>query len=137
MVPSGIVLGHVISSKGIEVDKSKIELISKLPTPKTVKDIRSFLGHAGFYRRFIQNFSSISRPLCNLLSKEANFEWTPECQEAFKTLINKLTFAPIMQPPDWSLPFEIMCDASDYIMGAILCQHREKIKYSIHHASET
>ena len=70
MVTKGIVLGHIVSSKGIEVDKSKIELISNLPTPKIVKDIRSFLGHAGFYRRFIKKFSTISRPLCNLLLKE-------------------------------------------------------------------
>lgn len=137
MVPSGIVLGHVISSKGIEVDKSKIELISKLPTPKTVKDIRSFLGHAGFYRRFIQNFSSIARPLCNLLIKDVTFNWTPECQEAFKTLTGKLTSAPIMQPPDWTLPFEMMCDASDYAVGAVLGQRREGKPFVIYYASRT
>lgn len=100
MVSSSIVLGHVISSRGIEVDKLKIELISKLLTPKTVKDIKSFLGHAGFYRRFIQNFSSISRPLCNLLNKDVTFKWTLECQNAFELLIDKLTSASIMQPPD-------------------------------------
>ena len=71
MVSSGIVLGHIVSERGIEVDQSKIELISNLLTPKSVKDVRSFLGHAGFYRRFIQNFSAISRPLCNLLAKDA------------------------------------------------------------------
>ncbi|KAL5565027.1 hypothetical protein UlMin_028191 [Ulmus minor] len=108
MVSSGIVLGHIVSEKGIEVDKSKIELISKLPTPRNVKDIQSFLGHAGFYRRFIQNFSAISRPLCNLLSKDTEFKWNPECEEAFKTLVSKLTTAPIMQSPDFTLPFEIM-----------------------------
>ena len=64
---SGIVLGHVVSSRGIEVDKDKIDLILNLPTPKTVKDVRSLLGHVGFYRRFIKNISSISRPFCNLL----------------------------------------------------------------------
>lgn len=94
--PSGIVLGYVISSKGIEVGRPKIEIISKLPTPKTIKNTRSFLSHADFYRRFIQNFSSISRPLCNLLNKDVTFEWTHKCQNAFELLIGKLTFAPIM-----------------------------------------
>jgi hypothetical protein len=71
MVISGIVLGHVVSSKGIEVDKAKVDLILNLPTPKTVRDARSFLRHVGFYRRFIKDFSSISRPLCNLLLRES------------------------------------------------------------------
>uniref|UniRef100_A0A2N9I5J1 RNA-directed DNA polymerase n=1 Tax=Fagus sylvatica TaxID=28930 RepID=A0A2N9I5J1_FAGSY len=137
MVSKGIVLGHIVSSQGIEVDKSKIELISKLPTPKTVKDIRSFLGHAGFYRRFIKDFSVISRPLCNLLSKDTPFEWTEACQEAFEKLKGTLTSAPIMQPPDWSLPFEIMCDASDYAVGAVLGQRKDKKPYVIYYASKT
>ncbi|CAL2259920.1 unnamed protein product [Prunus armeniaca] len=137
MVPSGIVLGHIVSAKGIEVDKAKIELISKLPIPKTIKDVRSFLGHAGFYRRFIKNFSVISRPLCNLLLKDSPFEWTDACQVAFDKLIGMLTSAPIMQPPDWNLPFEIMCDASDYAIGAVLGQRRDKKPYVIHYASRT
>ena len=70
MVTNGIVFGHIVSSKGIEVDKSKIELIANLPIPKSIKDVRSFLGHAGFYRRFIKDFSVISKPLCNLLTKK-------------------------------------------------------------------
>ena len=74
MVRNGIVLGHIVSSKGIEVDKAKIELIANLSTPKSIKDIRSFLGHAGFYRRFIKDFSTISRSLCNLLLKDKVFE---------------------------------------------------------------
>ena len=137
MVSSGIVLGHIVSERGIEVDKAKIELISKLPTPKTVKDVRSFLGHAGFYRRFIQNFSAISRPLCNLLLKDAEFTWTQECEEAFRTLIAKLTTAPIMQSPDWNLPFEIMCDASNYAVGAVLGQRREGKPFVVYYASRT
>jgi hypothetical protein len=70
MVTNDIVLGHIVSSKGIVVDKSKIELIANLPTPKSIKDVRSFLGHAGFYKRFVKDFSVISKPLCNLLTKE-------------------------------------------------------------------
>jgi hypothetical protein len=137
MVTNGIVLGHIISSKGIEVDKSKIELIVNLPTPKSVKDVRSFLGHAGFYRRFIKDFSVISKPLSNLLIKDNIFEWTKHCEEAFVKLKNLLTSAPIIQPPDWSLPFEIMCDASDYAVGAVLGQRKDKKPYVIYYASKT
>jgi hypothetical protein len=137
MVSSGIVLGHIVSSKGIEVDKSKIELITKLPTPKTVKDVRSFLGHAGFYRRFIEGFSSIAKPLCKLLLKDTPFDWTEACQEAFTKLIGKLTSAPIMQAPDWSLPFELMCDASDYAIGAMLGKRKDKKPHVIYYASRT
>ncbi|GKV13635.1 hypothetical protein SLEP1_g24623 [Rubroshorea leprosula] len=122
----GIVLGHIVSERGIEVDRAKIELISKLPTPKTVKDVRYFLGHAGFYRRFIQIFSAIAQPLCNLLAKDVEFNWTPKCEEAFQTLVTKLTTAPIIQSPNWSLPFEIMCDASNHVVGAVLGQRRER-----------
>ena len=86
MVTHGIVLSHIVSSKGIEVYKSKIKLIANLPTLKSVKDVKSFLGHAGFYRRFIKDFSVISKPLCNLLTKENVFEWTEQCEEAFVKL---------------------------------------------------
>jgi hypothetical protein len=137
MVRNGIVLGHIVSSKGIEVDKSKIELMANLPTPKSVKDVRSFLGHVGFYRRFIKDFSVISKPLSNLLTKDNIFEWTEHCEEAFVKLKNLLTSAPVIQPPDWSLPFEIMCDASDYAVGAVLGQRKDKKPYVIYYASKT
>ena len=94
MVPSGIVLRHVVSERGIEVDQSKIKLISKLPTPKTVEAIQSFLGHAGFYRRFIQNFSTISRPLCNLLAKDIVFDWTQKCEDSFPIACGEVDFRP-------------------------------------------
>jgi hypothetical protein len=100
MVTNGIVLGHIISSKGIEVDKSKIELIANLPTPKSIKDVRSFLGHAGFYRRFIKDFSVISKPLSNLLTKDNIFEWIEHCEEASVKLKNLITFTPVIQPPN-------------------------------------
>ena len=80
MVNQGIVLGHVISEKGIEVDRAKVELISKLPFPTNVKTVRQFLRHAGFYRRFIQDISKIAKPLYKLLEKDAKFEWNVECQ---------------------------------------------------------
>ena len=96
MVQKGIVLGHIVSSEGIQVDRAKIELIANLPNPNTLKDVRSFLGHAGFYRRFIKDFSSISRPLCNLLGKDTPFEWDNSCQKAFDKLKGMLITAPIM-----------------------------------------
>ncbi|GKG22478.1 hypothetical protein Tco_0387781 [Tanacetum coccineum] len=86
MVKEGIVLGHKISKSGIEVDKEKVDVIAKLPHPTTVKGIRSFLGHAGFYRRFIQDFSKIARPMTHLLEKETPFIFSKECIEAFETL---------------------------------------------------
>nr|GFA11571.1 reverse transcriptase domain-containing protein [Tanacetum cinerariifolium] len=114
MVKEGIVLGHKISKKGIEVDKAKIEVISKLPHPTTIKGIRSFFRHAGFYRRFIKDFSKISRPMTHLLEKNSPFIFSNECIQAFRTLKDKLTEAPILIAPNWDQPFELMCDASDY-----------------------
>ncbi|GJU89857.1 reverse transcriptase domain-containing protein [Tanacetum coccineum] len=125
MVKEGIVLGHKISRKGIEVDKAKVDVISKLPHPTTVKGIRSFLGHAGFYRRFIKDFSKISRPMTHLLEKNTPFIFSEDCILAFQTLKKKLTEAPILIAPNWDQPFEIMCDASDYAIGAVLGQRIE------------
>ncbi|GJZ63807.1 reverse transcriptase domain-containing protein [Tanacetum coccineum] len=126
MVKEGIVLGHKISKKGIEVDKAKIDVIAKLPHPTTVKGIRSFLGHAGFYRRFIRDFSKISRPMTHLLEKNTPFIFSDDCIRAFQTLKDRLTEAPILIAPNWDLPFELMCDASDYAIGAVLGQRHEK-----------
>nr|GEV17289.1 reverse transcriptase domain-containing protein [Tanacetum cinerariifolium] len=120
MVKEGIVLGHKISKEGIEVDKAKVDVIAKLPYPTTVKGVRSFLGHVGFYRRFIKYFSKITRPMTRLLKKDTPFFFSKECIEAFQTLKRKLTKAPILIAPDWDLPFELMCDASDFAIGAAL-----------------
>ncbi|GKB15157.1 reverse transcriptase domain-containing protein [Tanacetum coccineum] len=114
MVKEGIVLGHKVSGSRIEVDKAKIEAISKLPYPTNVKAIRSFLGYTGFYRRFIKDLSQIAHPMTQLLVKDAPFNFSKECIQAFDTLKRELTQAPIMIKPDWSLPFEIMCDAKNY-----------------------
>ncbi|GJR19725.1 reverse transcriptase domain-containing protein [Tanacetum coccineum] len=114
MVKEGIVLGHKISKSGIEVDKAKVDVIAKLPHPTSVKGIQSFLGHVGFYRRFIQDFSKIAWLLTHLLEKDTPFIFLKECVESFNILKKKLTEAPILIAPDWDLPFEIMCDASDY-----------------------
>nr|GEW96353.1 reverse transcriptase domain-containing protein [Tanacetum cinerariifolium] len=120
MVKDGIVLGHKISKIGIEVDKAKVDVIAKLPHHTTVKGISSFLGHAGFYRRFIQDFSKIARSMTRLLEKDTPFFFSKECVEAFQTLKKTLTEAPILVAPDWDLPFELMCDASDFVIGAVL-----------------
>jgi hypothetical protein len=137
MVQEGIVLGHKILEKGIEVDKVKIELIEQLPPPTNLKGIHSFLGHAEFYRRFIQNFSQIPRPLTHLLAKDALFVFTEECLQSFHTLKKALISAPVIQPPDWHLPFEIFYDASDYVVGAVLSQSKDKKHYAISYASKT
>src|SRR5579862_8515266 len=137
MVKQGIVLGHIISSKGIEVDKAKVEVIRDLPPPRTVRDIRSFLGHVGFYRRFIKDFSKISRPLCLLLQKDKDFVFDEKCLEAFETLKEALTSTPVIEPPNWDLPFEVMCDASDYAVGIILGQKVDKDPHVIYYLSHT
>jgi hypothetical protein len=137
MVREGIVLGHKISEKGIEVDKAKIEVIEQLPPPTNVKGIRSFLGHAGFYRRFIENFSQIARPLMHLLAKDPPFIFMEECRQSFHTLKEALISTPVIQPPDWHLPFEIMCDASDYAVGVLLSQSKDKKHYAVFYASKT
>ena len=108
----GIVLGHIISERGIEVDKAKVELISKFPSPTNVKTVRQFLGHAGFYRRFIRDFSKIAKPFYKLLDK-------------------------IVRAPNWHLPFEVMCDASDLAVGAVLRQRVERKPYVVYYASKT
>ena len=102
MVNQGIVLGHIISERGIEVDKAKVELISKLPSPTNVKTVRQLLGHAGFYRRFIRDFSKISKPLYKLLEKDEKFEWDAECQEKFEELKEYFTTTPIVRAPDYN-----------------------------------
>ncbi|GKE58711.1 reverse transcriptase domain-containing protein, partial [Tanacetum coccineum] len=105
---------------GLEVDKAKIDVISKLPPPTNIKGVRSFLRHAGFYRRFIKDFSKIARPLTKLLEKDTPFEFDDECQKAFELLKEKLTYAPVIVSPDWNLPFKLMCDASDFTVGVVL-----------------
>nr|GEV22269.1 reverse transcriptase domain-containing protein [Tanacetum cinerariifolium] len=131
------VLGHYISKQGIEVDKAKVDVISKLPHPKTVKGIRSFLGHAGFYRRFIKDFSKIARPKTRLLEKDTPFIFSQECVDAFQTLKRKLTEAPILISPNWDMPFELMRDASDFAIGAVLGQRQDKHFRPRHYASKT
>ena len=136
MVQQGIVLGHKISIREIEVDKAKNDVIEKLPPPINVKGVRSFLGHAGFYRRFIKDFSKIAKSLSNLLNKDVVFLFDEECLKAFNTLKTSLVSAPVITAPDWSQEFELMCDASDYAAGAVLGQRKGRVFHAIYYASK-
>jgi hypothetical protein len=102
-----------------------------------VKSLRHFLGHAGFYRRFIKDFSKITKPLTHLLQKDMAFDFDEKCLVVFWSLKSALVSAPIIQPPDWSQPFEIMCDASDYAVGAVLGQRKEGRVRVVYYASKT
>ena len=135
MVREGIVLGHLVSSKGLEMDKAKVEVIHDLELPKSVRELRSFLCHVGFYRRFIKDFAKVSKPLTSLLRKEKDF--IIEGKHAFMQLKQSLVEAPILQSPNWDLTFEIMCDASDFAIGAVLGQRIDKKLTAIYYASKT
>lgn len=122
MVDHGIVLGHVVSFKGLEIDKAKVDAIQTLPYPTSVRDIRSFLGHAGFYCRFIKDFSHIAIPLCKLLQKDTLFHLDEPCKVAFDLLKKKLREAPRIRAPIWTQPFEIECHANELAIGTTLRQ---------------
>lgn len=130
MVKEGIVLGHKISKKR-DRGRSGQEVMMQLQPPKTIKDIRRFLLHAGFYRRFIKNFSKIARSSTRLLCKKIEFVLDSECLKAFHLIKEALVSAPIVQAPNWDYPFEIMCDASDYAVEAVLGQRIDKKLYVI------
>ncbi|PIN16610.1 DNA-directed DNA polymerase [Handroanthus impetiginosus] len=136
-IQEGIVFGYKVSNRGIEVDKANLKTIEKLPPSTSVKGVCSFLGHAGFYRYFIKDFFKISKPLCNLLEKDVPFKFDDTCHRAFNDLKGRLIYAPIITVPDWSFPFELMCDASDFAIGAVLGQRKDKIFRSIYEASKT
>ena len=125
MVTESIVLGYKISAARLETDQAKVVVIKTLMPPTTVKGIRSFLGHAGFYRRFIKDFSKISEPLYKLLEKYANFNFDESCRSTFDEIKSGLVTAPIMLTLDLNNDYEVMCDASDYAMRAILGQRTE------------
>ena len=120
MVTEGIVLGHRISTARLEVDQEKVSIIKTLLQPTTIKGIKSFVGHAGFYRRFIRDFSKIAKQFYRLLEKDAKFNFDESCQSLFEEIISGLVEAPIMAKPNWNKEFEIMCDVSDYAIGAVL-----------------
>nr|XP_009772678.1 PREDICTED: uncharacterized protein LOC104223022 [Nicotiana sylvestris] len=136
MVREGIVLGHKVSKDGLEVDKANVEAIEKLPPPISVKGVRSFLVHVGFYRRFIKDFSKNFSHLCRLLEKDVPFKFDDACLKVFEELKKQLVSAPIIVSPDCNEPFELMCDANDVAIGAILSQRRRKIFRSIYYTKK-
>jgi hypothetical protein len=115
-------LGHIISKRGISVDPSKVKDVLSWKTPQNVSDIRSFLGLAGYYRRFIEGFSTISKPMTELLAKDNTFEWTPRRETSFQELKKRLTMTPLLTMPDMEKPFSIYCDPSGQGLGCVLMQ---------------
>jgi hypothetical protein len=124
-------LGHVISAEGIAVDPRKIQEVLEWKSPKSVTQIRSFLGLAGYYHRFIPNFSKIAKPMTQLLEKEAKFKWSPQYEKTFLTLKKLLTTAPVLAQPDIKKPFDVYCDASGMGIGGVLMQDGRAIAYAL------
>jgi hypothetical protein len=123
-------LGHTISKDGISVDPSKVQEVINWKPPKSVHQIRSFLGLAGYYRRFIPDFSRIAKPMTQLLKKGVKFVWSEECDKSFHTLREHLTLAPVLTQLDMSKPFEVFCDASGTGLGCVLMQENRVIAYA-------
>nr|ABA98065.2 retrotransposon protein, putative, Ty3-gypsy subclass [Oryza sativa Japonica Group] len=123
-------LGHVISSNGVKVDPSKVEAVLAWNPPKNVSEIRSFLGLAGYYRRFIEGFSKLARPMTELLKKEKKFQWSAACEDSFQEMKKRLTTAPVLTLPDIRKDFEIFCDASRQGLGCVLMQERKVVAYA-------
>ena len=125
-----IFLGHVVSANGVAIIPDKVQSILDWKTPSSVKDVRSFLGMAGYYRRFVENFSKIDKPMTNLLKKNKKFEWSEKAEEAFQLLKTQLTTAPVLVLPDTSKDFVVFCDASHQGLGAVLMQDGHVVAYA-------
>ena len=126
-VPYGKLVGHIVSNQGIATDPDKVAIITELPEPNSVTEVRAFLGHVGYYRRYIYKYANIAIPLTELTKKSDSAPiWTESCTRAFKTLKKRLTTAPILIPPDWEKNFEVYVDASNVAIGSVLSQKDEK-----------
>ncbi|WVZ52410.1 hypothetical protein U9M48_003467 [Paspalum notatum var. saurae] len=123
-------LGHILSKKGVAVDPSKVECVLNWKQAKTVTEIRSFLGLAGYYRRFIKDFSKTAKPMTSLTKKNAKYSWSPNCEEAFQSLKRSLTTAPVLAQPDVTKPFDVYCDAFGNGLGCVLMQEGRVVTYA-------
>jgi hypothetical protein len=123
-------LGHILSKDGVAVDPSKVQDVLEWKQPRSITDIRSFLGLAGYYRRFIENFSRIAKPMTELLKNRVKFEWSQACEEAFQTLKDRLTTAPILAQPNIHKSFDVYCDASRIGLGCVLMQEGQVVAYA-------
>ena len=125
-------LGHVISGEGIAVDPSKVEAVTEWKAPTSVGEISSFLGLAGYYWRFIENFSKIAKPMTELLKKDTKFVWTDECEASFQELKKRLVTAPVLILPNIRKDFQVYCDASRWGLGGVLMQEGRVVSYASH-----
>ena len=123
-------LGHVILAQGIAVDPAKVDAVVRWESPKSATEIRSFVGLAGYYRRFIEGFSKIVAPLTQLTRKDQPFVWTDKCEGSFQELKRRLTSTPILVIPDVRKPFEVYCDASHLGLGCVLIQEKKAVAYA-------
>ena len=123
-------MGHVLFAGGVSVDPSLIKSIAERPAPSNQTEVRSFLGLAGYYLKFVEGFSSIARPLTQLLRKDQKFNWTEKCELSFQELKKRLTTAPVLTMPDVSQSFVVYCDASKAGLGSVLMQNGKVIAYS-------
>jgi hypothetical protein len=122
-------LGHVLSAGGVSVDPSKIKAITERQPPTNPTEVRSFLGLAGYYRKFVEGFSSVARPLTQLLKKDKKFVWTDKCEKSFQELKKRLVSAPILIMPDITKSFDVYCDASKLGLGSVLMRKGKVVAY--------
>jgi hypothetical protein len=123
-------LGYVISKGGIFIDPSKVQDVLSWKAPTSVSDIQSFLRLAGYYRRFIEGFLKISKPMTELLEKDKQFKWMPACEASFQELKKRLTTTPVLVMPDMEKPFSMYCDVSDQGLGCVLMQGGRVVAYA-------
>ncbi len=128
-------LGHIVSGDGIKTDPSKVAAVKSFPVPQSIKEVQRFLGLAGWYHRFIPNFSEKAAPLHALKRKNSTWSWTEQCQYSFDTIKQDLTQAPVLIPPDFDKPFKVQTDASELGLGAVLTQESEGEEHVIAYAS--